>query len=389
MSSTLAEPLAASALSVRKGTSQTHDVELAAQELFEALNQPDIKLAVFYCSPAYDLPALAGALHERFQDIPLIGCTTAGEITPMGYLSGALTGFSLAAPSMEVATRLISLEPFDRAATIADVGALRAQLTRTDGTAPSATDTFGFLLIDGLAMQEEILVSCVYQELQGIDLIGGSAADDVTFGATYLYHNGQLHRNVAVLTLVRSSLPFMAFRTQHFVHSSTRMVVTAAEPAQRTVFEINGLPAAREYARLLNLDISELTPMTFATYPVMVRVGGQYFVRSIAKVNGDESLLFFCAIDEGIVLTIAQGVDMVETLQQAFDQVRQTLGVPDLVLGCDCVLRRLETEREGIKEKIGQIFCDNNVVGFATYGEQYNAMHVNQTFTGIAIGRSR
>ena len=119
MSSTLAEPLAASALSVRKGTSQTHDVELAAQELFEALNQPDIKLAVFYCSPAYDLPALAGALHERFQDIPLIGCTTAGEITPMGYLSGALTGFSLAAPSMEVATRLIS-----SCAALASVGSL-------------------------------------------------------------------------------------------------------------------------------------------------------------------------------------------------------------------------------------------------------------------------
>lgn len=389
MSSTFAEPLAASALSVRKGTSQTHDVELAAQELFEALNQPDIKLAVFYCSPAYDLPALAGALHKRFQDIPLIGCTTAGEITPMGYLSGALTGFSLAAPSMEVATKLISLEPFDRAATIADVGALRAQLTRKDGSAPSVTDTFGFLLIDGLAMQEEILVSCVYQELQGIDLIGGSAADGVSFGATYLYHNGQMHRNVAVLTLVRSSLPFMAFRTQHFVHSSTRMVVTAADPVQRTVFEINGLPAAREYARLLNLDISELTPLTFATYPVVVRVGGQYFVRSIAKVNDDESLLFFCAIDEGIVLTIAQGVDMVENLQQAFDQVRQTLGVPELVLGCDCVLRRLESEREGIKEKIGQILCDNNVVGFATYGEQYNAMHVNQTFTGIAIGLPR
>jgi signal transduction histidine kinase len=29
------------------------------------------------------------------------------------------------------------------------------------------------------------------------------------------------------------------------------------------------------------------------------------------------------------------------------------------------------------------------VIGFATYGEQYNAMHVNQTFTGVAIGQPR
>ena len=56
------------------------------------------------------------------------------------------------------------------------------------------------------------------------------------------------------------------------------------------------------------------------------------------------------------------------------------------MLGCDCILRRLETEREGIKERIGEIFARNNVVGFATYGEQFNSMHVNQTFTGIAIG---
>ena len=38
----------------------------------------------------------------------------------------------------------------------------------------------------------------------------------------------------------------------------------------------------------------------FAAHPVVVRIGGQYFVRSIAKVNEDESLTFFCAIDEEI-----------------------------------------------------------------------------------------
>jgi len=27
------------------------------------------------------------------------------------------------------------------------------------------------------------------------------------------------------------------------------------------------------------------------------------------------------------------------------------------------------------------------VIGFNTYGEQFNGMHINQTFTGVAIGR--
>jgi hypothetical protein len=373
-------------LSIRKGTSQSPDVVQAARELHAALDQPDIKFALFYCPADADLPTLAAELHKLFKDTNLIGCTTAGEITPLGYLKGTLTGVSIASPTMDVATQLIQLDGFDSHAAGAGVSALLQGLGTRNGLPVSATDTFAFLLIDGLSMQEEQVVSCIHQNLRGIEMIGGSAADDVRFKATYLYHQGQFHRDCALLSVVRTDQPFMAFRTQHFVQSQQRMVVTKADPARRIVYAINGLPAAREFARLVNVPIDELSALVFATHPVVVRVGGQYFVRSIAKMNDDESLSFFCAIDEGIVLTIAQGVDMVENLKQAFDQVRSTMGVPQLVLGCDCILRRLETERSGIKEQIGQIFMDNNVIGFATYGEQFNAMHVNQTFTGIAIG---
>jgi hypothetical protein len=372
---------------VRTGISLHRDPTAAAAELYATLQQPDLRLVVFHCAPDFDLPALAAALHERFGDVAVMGCTTAGEITPNGYLTGSITGLSLAGADFDVRTHLIPLDPFDGDAAARRVASLVDSLATPERGPAVARDTFGFMLIDGLSMQEELVVSCVHQNLKGIDLVGGSAADDVRFGSTHLYFGGQFHRNVALLALVRTTLPFVAFRTQHFTRSDHRMVVTRADPAKRQVFEINGLPAAREFARLVGLEIAELTPMIFATHPVVVRVGGQYFVRSIAKVNADESLSFFCAIDEGIVLTIATGVDMVENLREAFADVRRAVGPPALVLGCDCILRRLETERDGIKQRIGEIFVENNVVGFATYGEQFNAMHVNQTFTGIAIGR--
>ena len=381
--------MASQPLSIRKGTSQSRDPATAVRELFELLNQPDIKQAIFYCAHDFDLLGLARELHARFKDINLIGCTTAGEITPMGYLSGSLTGVSIASPDMDAATQLIPLEGFDSTITGEQVGQLLKSLGHHAGMPARPEDTFGFLLIDGLSMQEEQVVSCIHHNLHGIELIGGSAADDVRFGATWLYHGGQFHRRVALLSVIRSEHPFMAFRTQHFVPSTQRMVVTKADTSRRVVHEINGLPAGREFARLLGMEITELTPLIFATHPVVVRIGGQYYVRSIAKVNEDESLTFFCAIDNGIVLTIAKGVDMVENLREAFAKVRDTLGEPQLVLGCDCILRRLETEREGIKDQIGALFAANNVIGFATYGEQINAMHVNQTFTGIAIGFSR
>jgi hypothetical protein len=39
--------------------------------------------------------------------------------------------------------------------------------------------------------------------------------------------------------------------------------------------------------------------------------------------------------------------------------------------------------------RVGEIFRQHQVIGLATYGEQYNAMHVNQTFTGIALDAPR
>ncbi|MBL8743127.1 MAG: FIST C-terminal domain-containing protein, partial [Myxococcales bacterium] len=190
----------------------------------------------------------------------------------------------------------------------------------------------------------------------------------------------------AVLTLVQTRHPFVVFKTQHFVSSDAKMVVTEADPARRIVTEINGEPAGREYARLVGLDVDKLTPLIFSTYPVVVKLGGAYYVRSIQKVNEDESLTFFCAIDAGIVLTVARGVDMIENLSATFAEIREQIGPPALVLGCDCILRDLELDQRDIRGPISDILVENNVVGFATYGEQYNAMHVNQTFTGVAIG---
>lgn len=374
------------ALATKSGTSLSRDPRQAALELFDAVNQPDIKLVIFYCASDYDLPALGDAIREQFGAITVIGCTTAGEITPQGYLEGSLTGVSLASSELDVETGMFDVTPFDRQETAARVTTMLKSLGKGQPSASSAANSFAFLLVDGLSMQEESVVSCIYQELHGIDLIGGSAADGARFGATHIYYDGQFRSGVAVLTVVRTELPFIAFRTQHFVPSDKRMVVTKADAAKRTVSEINGKPAAPEYARIVGVPSEALSPMVFATYPVMVRVGGQNFIRSIGRINDDGSLQFFCAIDEGIVLTIATGVNFLENLDESFARVREAVGPPALVLGCDCLFRRMELDRDGTREQAAAMFMRNNVIGFTSYGEQFNAMHVNQTFTGIAIG---
>lgn len=371
---------------VRRGASRSSDAEVAVAELYEAIYHPSAKLYVFYCSARYDLAALETAFASHFGAAPLVGCTTAGEITPVGYLDGAITGVSIGGDGFEAASARIDLSHFefahgDRAA--------QEVLGKLGGAPLSGDNGFGFLLVDGMSMQEEALVASIYRNLGGIQLFGGSAGDGTKFSTTYVYHEGKFRSACAVFTLVRTGFPFVVFKTEHFVPSTEKMVVTGADPARRLVTEINGEPAGREYARVVGLDVDELSPMTFATHPVVIKIGGTVCVRSIQKVNDDESLTFFCAIDEGIVLTVGKSVDLVQNLEDTFRAVHEKVGEPSVILGCDCILRALEARRAGSRERIGALMAENRVVGFATYGEQFNGMHVNQTFTGVAIGSRR
>lgn len=372
--------------SIRRGVSLSGDPVRAAEELYESLYHPAATLGVFFASTEYDLDVLGAELARRFGRMPLIGCTSAGEISPAGYLSGTLTGFSLCQPEFAaVAAPIHDLGKHTLSGGAEVVQSLRRQLFDTSEGEGEGT-TFAFMLIDGLCKFEETVVSAMHAALGGVPLFGGSAGGDLEFSESFVFFDGKFHKEAAVLTLVRTTRPVKLFTTDHFVSSDKKMVVTEADPLRRIVSEINAEPAAREYARLVGIEADPLTPMIFATHPVVVKVGGRYYVRAIQKVNEDESLTFFCAIDRGIVLTLAEGTDIFDNLTQLFGEIESEIGKPELVIACDCVLRNLEVEQKQLKATAGRLFAEHNVIGFSTYGEQFQAMHVNQTFTGAAIG---
>jgi len=372
---------------IKRGFSQSLDPVTAANELYDAVAQPDTALVMFFCSVAYDLPALAAALAQRFGTVPVIGCTTAGEITPMGYMDGSITGFSLSARDSKVHISCLR----DLAGNAPDAGFCAAEAAlaalEAGGTAPTAANSFGLLLIDGMCGAEEMIVSTIHWAMGDIALLGGSAGDDMRLKNTFLYFEGAFHRNAALLTLVQTTRPFRAFHSQHFTGSSTKMVVTRADPARRIVHEINAEPAAQEYARITGL--ASATPETIAERPLMVKIGGEYFVRSIQQVLPCGSLVFYSAIEQGVVFTLAERQDLLLHLDGVFADIGSDMGPPDLVIGFDCVLRSREAERHQIRHQAGRMMAENHVIGFSTYGEQFSAMHLNQTFTGVALGRIR
>lgn len=366
--------------------SSAKDARQAVAEFHAGVVQPDMELVLFFCSSEYDLDVLAAEMNRLFAGVQVVGCTTAGEIGPAGYLQHSLSGASFPAGScVAVSGRLERLSQFEIARGRDFTQNLLQQL---ESKAPQACpeNSFALMLIDGLSVREEPVTHALQHALGKIMIFGGSAGDDQQFVRTYVFSEGRFHDDSAELILISTSLPFRIFKTQHFVSTDERLVVTLADTAKRTVIEINGLPAAEEYARLVGVDVNELNPMRFAASPVVVVIDGTDYVRSIQKANPDGSLTFFCAIDEGVVFRVAHGEGLVKNLEQTFEKLRAELGKPQLVIGCDCILRKLEVAQNGLNERVAEIFSRNNTIGFNSYGEQFHGVHVNQTLTGIAIG---
>jgi len=371
---------------IRRGMSMKTSTEDAVAELIAAIAQDHMEMILLFCSPHYDVPAMLAEVARHAPSIRVLGCTTAGEITPAGYRQGTITGLSLSAGHFVTSVRLIEpTSTFEIAdgpavtqALIAEHNVVRRRL--------QSPHTFALLINDGLSMREETIVSALADALDEIPLIGGSAGDNLAFREPSVFLDGRVLTNASLLVLVSTDLDFRVFQTQHFQPLDQKIVVTRADPARRLVMEINAEPAAEEYARMIGIARDELTPLVFAANPLVVKAGGRHYVRAIQRVD-DDGLHFFCAIDEGIVLSLARSGDLRANLVSLFDGLRRELGEIEAVIGFDCVLRYVEMEQRQLLTDVSHIMAQNHVVGFNTYGEQFGMMHMSQTFTGIALGR--
>lgn len=344
-------------------------------------------LLLVFAAAAADPHAVAAAICMHFPGAPHIACSTAGEIGPNGYTENSIVVVALPADGFHVSTLAIEdLSSIEFADIVRRVERLRADHDARPPQGFERAGAFALSFIDGLSRREELFISAIHRALDGMQVLGGSTGDDLTFERTWCVADGRVLIDAGVLALVRTKHLFSAFRHDNFEPTEIRLVVTECDQEERKVRELNASPAAREYADCIGVDAAQLDSMSFASHPVVVKVGGEYYCRSIGHANPDGSLTFFCAVETGVVLTVSRSRHLVESAKAAFNSVVSEIGGADFVLGFDCALRRLDAENRQMKRELSDVYREFGVIGFNTYGEQFGSMHLNQTFTGLAIG---
>jgi len=371
-------------------SSHAGDAGDAVAEIAAGIGDRALAGGLLFCSNRFDRSELARAIAAHMPAIPLVGCSSAGELTARGYDSDSLLFIGFPAEDFSLAA--LRFTDLDRIDVPAAQGAIR-QLVATERHAHGGRDAplhqVALVFVDGLSHREEVLTMTVQDALGEIQLIGGSSGDGLAFRETGVLHEGVFLRDAAVIALLSSRRPMHVFWSNHYAPGPAKMVITEADPESRTVYEINSAPAAAEYRRLIGMPEGPLDAHVFAAHPPMVRIGGKYHVRSIQSVNADCSLTFYCAIDTGIVLTIGEPIERIESMERLIGEVTGHVGAIDHVIGFDCVLNRLDAEQRQLTQDVSRFYEKHRILGFNTYGEQFHSVHMNQTFSGLAIGRYR
>ena len=363
------------AIRVEIGHSRAREPAAALRELETKVTFGGASLVLVFASPTYDLDRLSDLLLDRVEG-PLAGCTTAGNIGPGGYEKSGLTAVSIASPRLSARVHRLQrlTEPSAEALCLAD---------EMSGTvlAPGYKRV-GLTFLDGLAIAEERVASALYRTLD-FPIVGGSAGDDQRFARTHVLGDEGFVADEGVFVEIATSLPFRTFKAQHFSPTERRVIVTAAEPRTRRVYELDGRPAAEVYAELVGVLPALLASDVFSLHPLTMNLGGEHYVHGIQRAHEDRSLTFFVGLSEGAVLRLGRASDPVRALRHALDGDAEAR--PALTIGIDCVLRHLELEQTGLVKEVNGLLVERPMIGFRSYGAQHNGTHTSHTMTGLTI----
>jgi len=351
------------------------DPHAAATDIASLFSGLKPVVVLFFASSRYDPASISQAMKEKFPDATVIGCSTAGELTSGNMLKNSIVAMALESDVISgVAADVIDLS--DRKAPSRTVIALAEKF----GSKPLDLDPekyVGIILIDGLSCAEEWLMEKI-GDIVDIPVIGGSAGDDLAFKKTWVYLDGKVYNNAAILAFLKPASRFKLIKTQSFSATGKKLIPTAVDEATRKVIEFNDMPAVTAYAQATGAPENDVASF-FMSHPIGLIADGEPFVRSPQRVE-ESSIYFYCQIKKGVDLEVLSSTDIISDTAGVIQEVQKKDGPIKGLINFNCILRTLQLYQEHKNDAYGNIFKDIPTVGFSTYGEEYIG-HMNQTAT--------
>jgi len=371
-------------LLVRRAYAVGSDPAGVARALVAQLASPQLKIAFVFAHCRLDPQVLVAELGALAA--PVVGCSALsviGAIRPPGSREPAAVALGLygdwVRAGVGVATEL------SKAALIRGRDAVH-QAARGIALTADALDPgrhVAITLFDGKSNHEEAFCISSAAAAPQIRFVGGGASTYEVDVKTYVWADGAVHSDAAVVVVLESELPFHAVSSSHLEPTELITVVTSA--TGRSIDELDGRPAARRLRQLVNGigdSLDEPRPLqAFARY-----IHGVPYVRSMHRIDGDR-LVLASAVETGHILHVMRPGDLVGIMRRDLGVAAERVGgTMAAFLAFSCIGRHSEAALRGRKDELSAAFSAHPTVGFQSLSEQSGMLLVNYTLTGLAIG---
>jgi len=343
--------------------------QAAAEECRQALGAVTPDLLMLFMSIAYNQQEVLEAVRRFYPGVPVLGCSTAGEIYAQGpdEKSVVLVALSGLKVKLEIGGDIAA-------------NALAAGKNLGRKFAGKASRAI-IMLSDGLAGDGAAIVRGVQEEIgSNIPLIGGAAGDDNLFKKTFEYLDGAIHSGTVAAAGLEGDFHF-GIGVRHG-WEPIGMPVRVTKSESNRLLEINGLPAIRLYEEYFGEYTERLRTEPLGRLAVYYPLGQavpdseELLLRAPLTMEADGSIKLAAGVPEGAEVRLMIG-NVERALQAAriaaMEALSQMQGrLPKLILIFNCVSRRrLLGLRAGeeialIRDIMGK---DVPVAGFYTYGE--------------------
>jgi hypothetical protein len=361
----------------------------------DAVVGPDAKLLLVFAAIDHDLAAVQAGVREVADGVPLIGCTTHGEIGPGGPRDDSVIVAAFGGPGFSVGTGVAErVSGHQREA--------GAKVAEEAGRVAERPHQVLLVLTDGMIRdQEEILRGCYSILGARVPLFGGVAADGWRMTATYLMADGKVLSDAVVAAMIASDAPLAVSVRHGFRLVGPAMFVTSA--AGGRVLTLDDRPAMDVYLERLGAPPEAYTDAAaFVDFALPRPLGIQrrsgiearnvstevdFAGRSIGGGGGIDAGGLAWAMDgdeESILAAVDAACD---------DAVAGLGGQPPIgMLTFSCAALRAILGEEGIKREGARLEQGTGGVpfaGFYTYGEIARSRGIsgfhNQTLVVLAL----
>lgn len=365
-------------------TAHTRD---AIEAVLDEIEADLAELVLVFFARSHDAEVIAEVLDRRTGARGVAG-STAGELGAGGFTSGSITAIGLHGTKVRAALEVV---PHVDQLSLVPIVNLPETLAKRIGRTKQELSPDRHLwitLVDGLSGSESLLTPFFAHVSPQLGLVGGSVADEA-FEDVCLVHHGRVFEDAAAFALIEYERPFHTFHITHHHLTDRWFTVTRVSEDGRSLWELDGKPACQVYAECLGISPCEIDTSVASPHPFGMRFRGRPFPVSIMNPLEGGGLLLGAPVHHGERINLLEAGDLVLESRESLERAILEVGGPEQAKGMllfHCYGRFLEAKHGGILEPLFDAMHQIPLCGFNTLGEQFGAMHVNHSITGVVFG---